>query len=872
MCPERRGNLFSDEIYRLVKAKDATTTTASNNNNTNGRRQQQQQQLQQQSQLLPSNNKFSKNDVILLSLQPLGSGDYFDPNNLPISTSAIKIEARVVNRGPTYIDIAIQNGLFDGTFGTTTSTTTTNGNNSSNNNNSNNKNTNIRLRADRFFSNIPYLRMVDAITRISAIPERITESITLSSFSSSDDGISVKGNKKNKNGSSTTSGSSSGKSGSAVNAATLPRHGNIKMDDLLREVIISSYAFTPPPSTTTTTDTTTTVNPPIESPSSVADYFISLEKQLSKPPMSSSQFLANQVLDYIQQQQQQQQSNNENTKNPFQAKPLNGPQRTAIYAALTRKLTLIQGPPGTGKTTTASLIGLGFSHQCRSISSNTGKARATKVLACAFSNTGADNLADGFLQLGLKIVRIGKASALSENLWQYSVDAAIHRDKDAREALTAAAAATAQLLQIRNDNVKSKKKKNSSSSSATMLLTERVARDIATIAVKHSIKMSNIAATKAFRDADIIVATCTGAADPRLMAACGLNDKVDDDETNNDNNGGGKYKTKITVNGNSSNSKSKNINNNKGRSSSTPHTAATTIKKPSSLELRTVAPDGLPPLSLPFVIVDEACQSVEPGTLIPLTASNSCRSLVLLGDPCQLPATVKSHQPGSTSSFTISLMERLAATLPAPSKMKMKKEYKNNTPGQLRINTDYVNSLPMKQARSILKRSHHSSSYQQNQNDRTGNNGKVVSYRKRYAGCLLLSIQYRMHPSIAAFSSAMFYDDLLESPVFMANRRSFPSILNEIMPLCDKNDNNSSLPSSIGVRMINVGGRCNEMRGEQDLLLSSSSSLSSTTYINKAEAVRVVSLIKEILEFDHKYNLHDKMKKQIGVISPYNVS
>ena len=50
-----------------------------------------------------------------------------------------------------------------------------------------------------------------------------------------------------------------------------------------------------------------------------------------------------------------------------------------------------------------------------------------------------------------------------------------------------------------------------------------------------------------------------------------------------------------------------------------------------------MAPDGLPPLKLTFVLIDEACQSVEPATLIPLLSTNSCRSLVMLGDPCQLP-------------------------------------------------------------------------------------------------------------------------------------------------------------------------------------------------------------------------------------------
>eukprot|EP00536_Pseudo-nitzschia_multiseries_P003961 jgi/Psemu1/237134/estExt_Genewise1.C_630076 len=99
-----------------------------------------------------------------------------------------------------------------------------------------------------------------------------------------------------------------------------------------------------------------------------------------------------------------------------------------------------------------------------------------------------------------------------------------------------------------------------------------------------------------------------------------------------------------------------------------------------------------------------------------------------------------------------------------------------------------------------------------------------------------------MHPSIAAFSSAIFYDGLLASPTSVASQRPFPSVLSESMP-CHQ--------PGVGVRMIND---------------------SSTTYRNEAEAVRVVSLVKELLEFDHKYNPnpnpHDA--KQIGVISPYN--
>ncbi|OEU15549.1 hypothetical protein FRACYDRAFT_218348 [Fragilariopsis cylindrus CCMP1102] len=66
------------------------------------------------------------------------------------------------------------------------------------------------------------------------------------------------------------------------------------------------------------------------------------------------------------------------------------------------------------------------------------------------------------------------------------------------------------------------------------------------------------------------------------------------------------------------------------------------------------------------------------------------------------------------------------------------------------------------------------------------------------------------------------------------------------------------------------------MKGEsnkytQTVFSSNTNSLrqdSSTTYRNEAEAMRVVSLIKLILSFDHKYNPDDA--KKIGVVTPYN--
>lgn len=490
--------------------------------------------------------------------------------------------------------------------------------------------------------------------------------------------------------------------------------------------------------------------------------------------MQTSLKLANQALSHIQ-------------KNPNQLfNPMNGPQLASIGAALTRKLTMIQGPPGTGKTTVASAIGFGFIHQCRSLSPN------AKVLACAFSNVGADNLAESMNKLGLRVVRIGKPSGVTESLWDITLDSFIDKDPEAQKALQNAARATAQLTKMQSQQ---KGKKNHSNS-----ISNRAIQDQATAAVKASIQACNKAAAKTLREADVIVTTSTGAADPRLMAACGIQSSMDDVRE--------AEKKKRGTDG---------------------------------ISERIGAPDGLPPLSLPFVIIDEACQSVEPATLIPITASASCRSLVLLGDPCQLPAVVKSDPD---SLLSISLMERLAATLPQPS-INMRNSDSDT-------DSSYLSSLPTKQAQSLLR-------YKQQRNAQ-------VAYKKRFAGSLLLSMQYRMHPSIAAFSSAIFYAGLLSTPSLLSSHRPFPKGLRNLMPHTD---------SSLAVRMINVGGRCHERRGEANKFSTTKfgsraaiQGEESTTYINHAEADRVVSLLKGILR---QSSVHDPFSpRSIGVITPYS--
>jgi hypothetical protein len=192
MYPERRGNLFSDEVYRLVKAKDATTSFE-NLPLPNGPNDK------ASSRILPPNYRFSTNDVIMITLQPHGSGDFFNAMSLP--TNGVSIEARVLNSGPTYIDIAVSNGSFEAAFGPAP------------NNSLGPKGDNtMRLRADQFFSNIPYERMVTALSQLTAIPDR--------------------------------------KDASTINPAgddhVKDTHQRISMDEVLREVILSTHAYSDP--------------------------------------------------------------------------------------------------------------------------------------------------------------------------------------------------------------------------------------------------------------------------------------------------------------------------------------------------------------------------------------------------------------------------------------------------------------------------------------------------------------------------------------------------------------------------------------------------------------------------------------------------
>jgi hypothetical protein len=202
MYVERRGNLFaSEEVYRLSKASDATTEYPRNSGGGEA--------ADSHGRYLPPNHKFSNNDVIVLTLQPNGSGDFFTTSSLPLSDLAITAEARVLNMGPTYLDVAVSAGSFEGAFGLPPNDTSGKGNKR------------LRLRVDRFISDVPYQRMVAALSQLTAVPEN-------------------KGPDKKK--------SNNEPSKSDPKESSQKKVPGIHMDDVLKEAILTTHAFTDPKS------------------------------------------------------------------------------------------------------------------------------------------------------------------------------------------------------------------------------------------------------------------------------------------------------------------------------------------------------------------------------------------------------------------------------------------------------------------------------------------------------------------------------------------------------------------------------------------------------------------------------------------------
>lgn len=191
-------------------------------------------------------------------------------------------------------------------------------------------------------------------------------------------------------------------------------------------------------------------------------------------------------------------------------------------------------------------------------------------------------------------------------------------------------------------------------------------------------------------------------------------------------------------------------------------------------------------------------------------------------------------------------MSRLASTLPAPVIVTAQGD---KTPKE----QYFMNLKATRQAVSLIKY-------------RSGNDiANNVSYRKQFAGALLLSVQYRMHASIAAFSSSVFYDGLLSTPSFLSQQRNLPRDFAKVLPIGK---------GTSGVRIVDVNGRNNERRGEVLPLLDSSKDVAADSLIanesisNMAEATQMIGFLKEVLENGKESK--SPFNGSVGIITPYS--
>jgi superfamily I DNA and/or RNA helicase len=235
---------------------------------------------------------------------------------------------------------------------------------------------------------------------------------------------------------------------------------------------------------------------------------------------------------------------------------LNESQRQAVRFALSAKdVAVLHGPPGTGKTTTVvELI-------------RRALRLGQRVLACAPSNLGVDNVLERLLAWGENAVRLGHPARVLPALREHTLDLLVESHSDARQARQLVKGAFA-LFRQAGRWTRARPEPGA----------RQQMRQEARSLLADARKLEALAVERVLDGASVLCATTTG-----------------------------------------------------------------------------LDPDILKSRRFDLLVIDEACQTTEPGCWIAL-----CRAdrVVLAGDHCQLPPTVLSNE-AERAGFGVSLLERL---------------------------------------------------------------------------------------------------------------------------------------------------------------------------------------------------------------------
>jgi len=235
---------------------------------------------------------------------------------------------------------------------------------------------------------------------------------------------------------------------------------------------------------------------------------------------------------------------------------VNDTQQAAVRFSLSAQhVALIHGPPGTGKTTAVvELIRQAI-------------RRGQRVLACAPSNLGVDNLFERLLEAGERVVRLGHPARVLPPLRDHTLDLLVAEHPDVRLARKLVKEAMG-LFRRAERFTRAKPEPGA----------RRQTRQEARSLLDDARRLERQAVEQILDTADVLCATLTG-----------LDSEV------------------------------------------------------------------LGTRRFDLAVIDEACQSIEPGCWIPLAR---CDRVVLAGDHCQLPPTVVS-QAAAAAGLGVSMFERL---------------------------------------------------------------------------------------------------------------------------------------------------------------------------------------------------------------------